>query len=196
MKKTPCSVLAGMVVYIKNERFLEACMFCSNCGKKVNEGAKFCWNCGSEIFFHEQNAVSESEKQTPVPPPSPAKEEKQEETQPAKKEALNKKPCLFRKKNKKLLLLIGGGVLALALLAILIAAISANKAVGEIPDPMYYFSDFTADEVDSGDSLRIIYIRGGRDFQRRSGIYKPAQKSSLSLSLYKQGDNIYGKHGL
>lgn len=171
-------------------------MFCSNCGKKVNEGAKFCWNCGGEIFSHEQTAVSESEKQTPVPPPSSAKEEKQEKTQPAKKEALNKKPCLFRKKNKKLLLLIGGGVLALALLVILIAVISANKAVGKIPDPMYYFSDFTADEVNSSDSLRIIYIRGGRGFQRRSGIYKPAQKPSLPLSLYKQGDNIYGKHGL
>ncbi len=147
-------------------------MFCSNCGKKVNEGAKFCWNCGSEIFVHEQTAVSESEKQTPVPPPSSAKEEKQEETQPAKKGALNKKPCLFRKKNKKpclfrkknkkLLLLIGGGVLALALMTILIAVISANKAAGKIPDPMYYFSDFTADEVNSSDSLRIIYIRGGK----------------------------------
>lgn len=117
-------------------------MFCSNCGKKVNDGAKFCWNCGSEIITHEQAAVSESENQTPVPSPAPAKEKKQEETQPAKKEALNKKPCLPYKKNKKLFLLIGGAVLAVVLLAILIAVISANKVVGEIPDPMYYFADF------------------------------------------------------
>lgn len=113
-------------------------MFCSNCGKKVNEGAKFCWNCGSEIAAHEQTAAPEPEKQAEETPSAPVEEEKQEEAQPVKKPqpAKNKRPKLNKKS-----LLIAGGVLVVALLVVLIVVFSTPK-VGEIPDPMYFFDGF------------------------------------------------------
>lgn len=42
-------------------------MFCSECGTKVNEGAKFCFNCGAKIIgtVPETNKISKVEKEIP-----------------------------------------------------------------------------------------------------------------------------------
>lgn len=42
-------------------------MFCSECGTKVNEGAKFCFNCGAKIIGTEpeMNKISKVEKEIP-----------------------------------------------------------------------------------------------------------------------------------
>lgn len=223
-------------------------MFCSNCGKRVNDDAKFCWNCGSAITPHEQTPSPEPEQPAPVTPPAPVGEEKQTETKeeaytpsPAlvavdkamKKAVKSAKPVLKqagttlketgaslkekatakkntpkqsdtpsspKKLNKKQLLKVGGGLLAAMLLVILIVAlsnyISDNKKVGEIPDPMYYFVDFTVDEVDSSDSLRIIYIRGEGAFNAAQGYMNLLDSTAYPFVLMKKettstGNTVY-----
>lgn len=174
-------------------------MFCSNCGKKVNEDAKFCWNCGSKIISHEQ----EPEKQVGKPAPAPVEEGKPEEAQPAKTTFTAQKTSRTKpsphKLNKKLLL-IASGVLAVALLIMLIAVISTyisdHKVMGEIPDPMYYFTDFTAEEVYSSDSLWNIYISGEGAFSAAQGYINLLNGPTYPFALMKKeitstGNTVY-----
>ena len=106
-------------------------MFCTKCGKELQDGAKFCIGCGAPVGK--------------VPAElRPAKEKKSFDPMKIVSSAAENVAAL--KTNKKLLIMVGGGLAAILIIIIVIVLIAVNTkktplggAVSKAPKGEYYF---------------------------------------------------------
>ena len=127
-------------------------MYCNQCGKKIPGDAKFCHHCGSVVGTEQRDD------------PMAAQQEKKSEVSEIKKE---KKEC--RKKvavalgNKHLLIVVAAAVVVIGAIVGVVTILCSQKVVAELPDPEYYYSSVSIDEVEESDGIKRVIIRSDED---------------------------------
>lgn len=118
-------------------------MFCTKCGKEIDNGASVCPYCNSNTQAPEANSAEPATQ--PVPQP----------TQPVyySDSIVSGTAAVKKPPNKKLLLIIGGAVIAVIAIIVIIAVIAASSGSAEKTATKYL------DAWVDGDSKTIMALR-------------------------------------